>query len=130
MWLAYANVDGGANGARRVASAPRLRADAFTPLTEANLGAAPTDEDLQPVISSDGLTLYFGSRRGAKADFDVYVTTRSDTNAGWSDPAAVALLNGPTDDTPSWISPDECELYFDRVVGIEYHIFRARRPKP
>jgi len=65
-------------------------------------------------ISNDGLTLYFCSfRSGGYGSGDVYITTRTTTNAPWG--PAVNLgprINGSSFDGCPCISPDGLELYF------------------
>jgi len=81
------------------------------------------------VIARDELTLYFASNRPTNlGGRDIWVARRATKGDAWGPPEPLTFLNGATDEEPSWISPDECELYFQRVVGITYHIFRARRP--
>jgi hypothetical protein len=52
-------------------------------------------------ISSDGLTLWFGSdRAGGVGGIDVWVSTRANRNAPWSAPGNVVALNSTADDIP------------------------------
>jgi hypothetical protein len=69
--------------------------------------------DGTPVMSADGLALYFDSNRGGgEGDFDVWVSTRATVEDDWGTPRN---LRGPVN-TPSWdgvpsIAPDGCSLY-------------------
>ncbi|MHC4586117.1 MAG: protease inhibitor I42 family protein [Planctomycetota bacterium] len=68
-------------------------------------------------ISADGLALYFISPRPGGPDdfdlFDIYVTTRSDKNANWSEPENLGLtVNSANNDAGPSISADGMSLYF------------------
>jgi len=94
------------------------RASVSDPWGEAvNLGPAVNSSsyDGEPGISSDGLSLYFGSKRpGGYGKADIWVATRAST----SDPWEKAVNLGPTinteaDDIDVCISADGLSLYFD-----------------
>jgi Tol biopolymer transport system component len=86
-----------------------------------NLGAAinsPRDES-GPCISTDGLSLYFGSNRpGGYAEYDLWVSTRTTVQEDWNAPVNL----GPTVNSlsvalePS-ISRDGLALFFSSSVG-------------
>jgi Tol biopolymer transport system component len=88
-----------------------------------------------PVISADGLTLYYGSGAGhprAKGGVDIWASTRSDVGAAFPAGEPVAELNDVGEDTPGWVSPDRCVLYLvsDRANGAgSLDIWVARRPR-
>jgi hypothetical protein len=72
-----------------------------------------------PDISSDGLTLFFGSaafasvRPGGYGGSDIWVTTRKTTDSDWGEPVNLGpIVNGPTDDRAPSISADGSTLYF------------------
>ena len=68
-----------------------------------------------PVPSPDGLSLYFTSTRapdGGIADFDIWVATRTSLATDFGDPTRLEGPNGPNAESPNWISPDGCRLYF------------------
>jgi hypothetical protein len=81
-----------------------------------NLGPAVNSSGHEhcPSISSDGLTLYFDSKRdGGYGGWDLYMTTRSTRNSPWG----TAVNMGPTINSSSteiepWISSNGLELYF------------------
>jgi hypothetical protein len=80
-----------------------------------------------PVITSDGLTLYFASNRAGTND--VYVATRTARTLPFGAATAVTELDDSTaSDVPNWISPDECVIYMnsDRSTS-GLHIYRAVR---
>ncbi len=78
-------------------------------LLELNLGGSAEGD---PVLSSDGLTIYFRSNRaGGPGQFDIYVATRSTTASAFGSPVLVPNISSSVDDGPSWISPDGCRLY-------------------
>jgi len=84
-----------------------------------------------PVLSRDGLHLYFASNRPESAGgFDIYVAERGTRNGPFETAVSLEDLNTPQDEMPSWISPDDCTLYFNSVrednVGSD-DIWRAMR---
>jgi len=92
--------------------APRNGETFGTPfaIDELNL---PSVTDRSPVLSADGLRLYFASNRptGTGPD-DIYVATRSRIGARFGQPVSVTELNTSSRERPNWISPDDCTLYF------------------
>jgi Tol biopolymer transport system component len=65
-----------------------------------------------PVITADGLTLYFRSDRPAAfASFNIYVAMRATLSDPFGPAVLVPNVNGPGADGASWLSPDGCRLY-------------------
>lgn len=101
-----------------------------------DLGATESDE--APVISADGLTLYFFSRR---TTMGVWVAKRASTSAPFDPPTPVAELNTVGVTFPSSLSGDGCELFVYRIIAVgdggvdngegtadgNWRIYRARR---
>ena len=86
-----------------------------------------------PVISADGLALYFASDKpiSGSTDLNIWVTTRPSKSAPFVTPVPVTVLNTPQIDKPSWISPDGCRLYLasTRPNGVgKQDIYVAKRP--
>jgi len=85
--------------------------DTLGSLAAVNTGFA----EVAPTISSDGLSLYFASNRaGGFGGFDLYLSTRSDTDSFFG--AGVNLgagINSIYDDMGPSISSDGSTLYFD-----------------
>jgi hypothetical protein len=112
------------------------------PLTPAGSPAAPNlvaevnsaAAEYRPVVSDDGLTLYFDRVGGASAD-DIWIATRTSTTATFGAAQSVTELNTSGVDFPIWLSPDECTLYFgsDRQSGtggrIGWDVFQATRAR-
>ena len=81
-----------------------------------NLGPTinTADRELAPLLSSDGLELFFTSDRpGGEGSGDLWVSRRLATGAPWSDPENV----GPKVNDPAWdyghvLSPDGRLLLF------------------
>jgi Tol biopolymer transport system component len=86
-----------------------------TPLQELNTAF----DDAAPVLSRDGLTLYFASKRtgGASGDFDIWMARRPALASPFGAPSNVAELNTTGFDRPGWLSPDGCRLYFGSDRG-------------
>jgi hypothetical protein len=71
-------------------------------------------DEWEASISSDGLTLYFGSNRpGGCGGNDIYMTKRATKSGPWGPPVNMGpTVNSSTEDDYPWISPDGLELYF------------------
>jgi hypothetical protein len=99
---------------------PPARGD-FTFGTPTNLGPTvnSTYQDYLPVISPDGLELYFTSNRpGGYGGFDIWVTKRASLNDPWGPPQNLGpQVNSSGWDEPGSLSPDGLTLYFDVEIG-------------
>jgi hypothetical protein len=90
-------------------------------------------DDYRPVLSSDGLTLYFSSTRpgvGGDTGGDIWITTRANTGAAFGTPTNLFSLNTNRIEYPAGISNDNCTLYFASnrdTVGGEYRLYKATR---
>jgi len=74
---------------------------------------ASTMGALEPVLSEDELTMWFGKRNPMQED--IWVTHRSAKNEPWGDPTEITILTTEENrDLPGWISKDMCRLYFSR----------------
>ncbi|HEX2689307.1 MAG TPA: hypothetical protein VHN14_21945 [Kofleriaceae bacterium] len=82
-----------------------------------------------PVVTPDELTLYWSSDRpGGSGGLDIYVATRPTTADGFGAPVALTNLNTASLDTPTWISPDGCVLYFSRAeANVGFQLYFAMR---
>jgi len=82
-----------------------------------NLGPAVNSSawDGEPSISSDGLSLYFGSQRsGGSGMADLWVTTRASVSDPWGQAVNLGpTINTPFDDVDVCISADGLSLYID-----------------
>jgi len=80
-----------------------------------NLGPVVNSQyvDGCPSITSDGLSLFFGSNRPGYGDYDLCVTARSEPNKPWGVPVNLgSLVNSQYMDTSLSISADGLSLYF------------------
>jgi hypothetical protein len=99
-----------------------------------NLGPAVNSEysEVDPSISSDGLSLYFASYRDMNSSgivFDLYVTTRPTKNDPWGNavrlPAPIPIVGNQF--TP-FISPEGLSLYFSQSPNsVAYDVYVSRR---
>jgi Tol biopolymer transport system component len=100
-------------------------------VTSKILDAPANESQGTPVVSHDGLALYFGWK--ANANFDIWVATRASTSATFGAPVPVTELNTlASSETPGWISPDGCRIYLasSRPGGPGgQDIYVAERPK-
>jgi hypothetical protein len=82
-----------------------------------NLGPAVNSSawDGEPSISSDGLSIYFGSQRsGGSGMADLWVTTRATVSDPWGQAVNLGpTINTPFDDVDVCISADGLSLYID-----------------
>ncbi len=103
------------------------------PVAIAELNTSSVDD--APVVSADGLEIFFASNRATTSNGrnDIWHATRASTADGFGTPVMVAELSGTTsEDFPSWISADRCTLLFtsDRAGGNgSYDIYIATRPQ-
>jgi hypothetical protein len=95
-----------------------------------------TNAESAPVVTLDNLTLYF-ARTDALTNRHIMVSSRKRVSDPFGPPAFVTELNTSGEEFPSWISDDQCRLYFssDRAVpndagaaGI-FRLWVAARPK-
>jgi hypothetical protein len=103
-----------------------LPAVALTEVGALDPASAPPGGALNPVVTSDELTLYFASPN-AKGDLDIWVATHAKKGERFVDARMISELRSAQNDTPSWISPDGCVLYFDRWTGTASKPMRAFR---
>jgi hypothetical protein len=96
------------------------------------LNAAKTEEQYHPVLSKDGLALYFGWDHNKPGFADVWVATRATVNDAFSMPIEVTSVNTANyNDKPGFISGDGCRLYLfsDRPGLGAQDIYVATRPQ-
>jgi WD40 repeat protein len=92
--------------------------------------------DGHPVLTHDGLTLYWSSTRtdgNAQGGTDIWTATRPSTAGAFGAPVRVPELSSAKGESVSWIAPDNCSVFLqsDRAVpgalGSQ-DIFEAVRP--
>jgi len=91
-------------------------------------------EEFAPVVSADGLTLYFGTDAtvAGLGGVNVWVATRASKGVDFGAPVLVPNVNTTSDEQPTWISPDDCRLYLasNRPLGAgKQDVWVASRPK-
>jgi hypothetical protein len=106
-----------------------------TPVPISELNTTTSVEDA-PVLSADGLELFFASNRAATSmgRNDVWHATRATTADMFGTPTLVAEVSGDaSEDFPTWLSADRCTLLLssDRTAGSNggYDIWIATRPQ-
>lgn len=84
--------------------------------TPENLGSTVNSSawDNDPIVSADGLSLFFDSRRpGGYGGFDVWVTTRETVQDSWGQPVNLGPpVNSASNEASGGISPDGLKFYF------------------
>ncbi|MCL2723493.1 MAG: hypothetical protein FWD69_03560 [Polyangiaceae bacterium] len=82
-----------------------------------------------PVLSRDGLTMYFASDR--TSIMHIYRTERASPGNPFNNVPVLISTSSDTDneisDAPGWLSDDGCRLYFDRKQGGLLDIFVASK---
>ena len=63
-----------------------------------------------PTLSADERTMYFA--RGVSAT-SIYVAQRASPTAVFDAPVLVQELSSPASNNPTWLSTDQCRLYFE-----------------
>ena len=81
-----------------------------------------------PVVSADGLALYFRSHRPAElAGDNIYVARRASTGDAWGPAALVEAVNSDAGEEPSWLSVDGCRLYLTSDRSGNADVYLATR---
>jgi len=105
-------------------------AGVITPTSEVNTDA----NEANPVLATDGLSLFFASNRADGNPFggyDIWVAKRTRPDERFGLPSNVRELNSIHGDRPTWISPDGCRIYLtrrDSDGGDEGKVMIAERP--
>lgn len=115
---------------QRIAHAMKLGEGSFTAPELIDLKTPSGAADSDPILTPDLKRIYFASTR-LSADNNVWTATRPAPNMDFGPPEIVATVNTTGADIPTWISPDDCELYLSRAVTpTDFRIYRATRSKP
>src|SRR6266536_3064226 len=89
--------------------------------------------DTYPILTADGLTVYFTSDRpGGLGGDDLWVSRRESTDAPWGEPENLAILNSPFNDSLSVLITSGNIMYFhsDRPRGCGAGDLWMSRAKP
>ncbi|WP_394824064.1 TolB family protein [Pendulispora albinea] len=103
-----------------------------TATAESNLNSAAIES--APILSSDGLTIFFGSGRdGGFQKDDIWTATRPTVNDAFVSSSIRNVVelnqNSSGNERPSWISPDGCRIYFGSDRSGPWKIYVAERPR-
>lgn len=109
---------GGADVALQVAAWPSL--SPARALGELTIGASPSQS---PTLSPDERHVYYA---GGPL-LDVYVASRADVAQPFGAPTLIPELSTAARESPTWISPDLCRLYFEREGTNAFDLFVAER---
>lgn len=104
-------------------AAPDAAASFSTFSMPQNLGAIinSANDDQQPTLAPNGLSLYFMSTRpGGLGGNDIWVSQRATLTSAWGAPQNLAILNTTNNEAPASISPDGREMFMqsNRSGGI------------
>jgi Tol biopolymer transport system component len=93
------------------------------PALVAELGS--TADESFPVLSSNGLAIYFARKIGTD---DIYIATRASVADKFDTPTRIAELATTTaDEHPSWVSADGCVLWFSSGDNTKAETYVAER---
>ncbi len=103
------------------ATRPSLSSAFGTPTPLATI--ASTQDDTDPTLSADGLTIYFASNRNG--NFDLFTATRTNLSLPFGTPQALSLDTGG-DETQPYLA-NEHDLYFSKLstASSTFDIYRA-----
>lgn len=132
LWFARTVLVNGVGGSRqaifraspKVGSPSWENAIEITSLNDLNFSTG------KPVLSADGLTLYFSTNRanpGSLGDYDIWTATRTAVTSEFTNLTPVTGLTTTEYEVPGWLSPDGCRLYFDRGTPKGARVFVAIR---
>jgi hypothetical protein len=79
-----------------------------------------------PVVTSDALTIFFASDRATPGTRHIFRGTRATKNDPFSGIAPVAELTTVSPESPLWMTPDDCTLYFTSLRNGSSQVFTAR----
>jgi hypothetical protein len=108
-------------------------ADSFSTPTNLPAPVNTTSRDGSPVLSRDGLTLYFSSdRTGGWGQQDIWTATRPDLLSDFGAATNLSQINSESDEVNASLSHDEAELFFVTDWSATIHsspprIWRATR---
>ncbi len=94
-----------------------------TPITELNQS---TTSETAPMLSSDGLAIYFTSNRGG-GGAELFVATRATPSATFDTPVPIGELDANLEQTDPWISPDQRTIVFASDQDGTRDLFEATR---
>lgn len=89
---------------------------------------ATASDEGDPVVTPDGLTIYFRSDRpAALGGYNIYTATRPDLGDTFGPATLVPNVNTPAEEGPSWISLDGCRLYISSAVAGTNDVYVSTR---
>lgn len=90
--------------------------------------------EYEPTITLDGNTIFFARQQAGK--LDIFEASWDPAKSDWNTPQSLpgTAVNGTlTNETPGWVSPDGCRLYFTSTRGAPgggmQDLFVASRPR-
>ena len=104
------------------------RPDRATPFSvpEAVSELNTSTDEIAPVVSSDGLEIFFGKYLGV-GDIGVYRAIRAVPTDSFGPPIPVPELGVDGENFPSWIAPNRCTLLYTRANGFLWDVWAATR---
>jgi RHS repeat-associated protein len=120
------------NGTRKLYVSTWQGGGSFTTPVGLSVNLATVEDD-RPIVSPDGLTLYFASQRpgiGGDTSGDIFIAKRNNLTENFGTPTNLYALNTWVRDFPAGISSNGCTLYFasTRDTGtLNHRLYQATR---
>ena len=114
------------NGSVRIFQATRtsLGATWSSPVQLSELDL-PSFSSIDPFVSDDGLTLFYGA--GPGSPIDVYSTSRASVTSPFGAPQLHTELRARVNNTDVWLSADRRRIVFSAWSGTQFDLFLASR---
>jgi hypothetical protein len=106
------------------ATRPSIGAAWSTPVQLAELDL-PSFTMIDPFVSDDGLTVFFGA--GPGSPIDLYSTSRSSLTSPFDAPQVHTELRARANNTDAWVSADRRRIVFSAWGGTQFDLFVAAR---
>ena len=117
--------------AAAIYSAPLTADGTFAGPPVAQPEVVPTNGGLviSPVVSRDGLTMFYAQLPPFSGNADLWMMTRSATDEPFANALSLDTINTGFAEYPGWLSDDGCRLYFssDRAMGDDFELYIAGR---
>jgi Tol biopolymer transport system component len=97
--------------------------------TEVSELSTPSEEGGPQLDPTERVLFFFSTRPGGKGDRDLWMATRTSSNAPFGAPTPIVELNTAAEESDLWISPDLRTIYFGSCRGgnLDLDLYMATR---